>query len=593
MTCHPCRFLFRSFLLWAGLLLLPVSLSLGDDLLPSQTLIEWDAKWRYHDGNQDLSEGWRAPDYDAGGWKEGPALLGYSRSSENPNWPPPGLQTRMAPGLGTYYLRTEFDFTGTTEHMKLRMDHIVDDAAVFYLNGKEIGRSRFAPEGEVTFSSRAAGKSDPAIESAIFPLDAATLRQGRNVLAVSLHNRDTSSSDIAFAARLVAEDRRVEGPPVGIVLTWQRDPTTTMTVDWHRRPTELASPAKIQVRPRGAGEWKAFDAARFDFPFSDRKIDRVELTGLTPDTEYEFRGGAASPAYYFRTMPSQLDRPLRFAVGGDTRHSQSWLEEMNRVAMEQDPEFVVWGGDLAYANGDPKNLKLWNEWFEGNMNTLVTKDGRIPPLVLCIGNHEVQGGSHQNRMKDDAARQQFAPFFYGLFAFPGQPGYGALDFGNYLSIVIGDTDHTNPIAGKQTEWMAKTLKEREKFTHLIPLYHVPAYPSHRDYEGGTSRSVRENWLPLFEQHGVRLAFENHDHTFKRSKPIRGGKVAEDGIVFMGDGAWGVGQRTVHDAAKTWYLEKSISIRHGMIVTLTPDAAQVTTWSHRGDVIDEVKIPVRK
>jgi hypothetical protein len=108
-----------------------------------------------------------------------------------------------------------------------------------------------------------------------------------------------------------------------------------------------------------------------------------------------------------------------------------------------------------------------------------------------------------------------------------------------------------------------------------------------------SASVRKNWLPLFERHGVQLAFENHDHAFKRSKPLRGGKVAEDGIVFMGDGAWGVGERAVRGAAAdVWYLEKSQSVRHGMIVTLTPAGKKVTTIDHRGTVIDEVEIPLR-
>jgi hypothetical protein len=81
------------------------------------------------------------------------------------------------------------------------------------------------------------------------------------------------------------------------------------------------------------------------------------------------------------------------------------------------------------------------------------------------------------------------------------------------------------------------------------------------------------------------------HAFKRSKPLRDGKVAEDGIVFMGDGAWGVAERAVH-TADTWYLEKSQAVRHGMIVTLTKSSKKVTTINHRGEVIDEVVISVR-
>lgn len=584
---NSSRFRILFFLVLAN-----TSLEAKEELRPPQTLIPWDAVWQFHDADKDLGDAWKAPDFDAAAWNKGKALLGYATGKDPGSWPAPGLQTQMQAGLGTYYLRKEFTFSGSPAGMRLKLDQVVDDAAVYYLNGGEIGRSRLLPAGPVGFSTRSTSATDPSPESDVFAIDSAMLREGKNVIAVSLHNHNTRSSDIAFAARLVAEDVRTPAKPVGVLLTWQRDPTSTMTIDWHRRNSELGEAAQIEFRKKGDESWTVSEARRFDFPFSDRKIDRVEITGLDAATAYEFRGAASSPVYYFRTMPMKLDKPLVFAIGGDTRHRQEWLEEMNRVAMARNPEFIVWGGDLAYANGAKENLGLWYEWFEGNMNTLLADDGRVLPLIVCIGNHEVQGGYHGGRMTEEAARKHYAPYFYNLFAFPGQPGYGAVDFGEYLSLVVGDSDHSNPIEGAQTRWLAKTLEAREDVIHVIPVYHVPAYPSVREFKGGTSASVRKHWLPLFERYGVQLAFENHDHAFKRSKPLRKGEVAEDGIVFMGDGAWGVGERPVHDAGKTWYLEKSQSIRHGMIVTLTPGSKKVTTLSHRGEVIDEVEIPVR-
>ena len=67
---------------------------------------------------------------------------------------------------------------------------------------------------------------------------------------------------------------------------------------------------------------------------------------------------------------------------------------------------------------------------------------RLIPLVGCIGNHEVVGGYEQPRTK--------APFFYSVFdgLFP-ETGYAALDFGQYLSLVLLDTNHTSPIAARR------------------------------------------------------------------------------------------------------------------------------------------------
>ena len=382
-------------------------------------------------------------------------------------------------------------------------------------------------------------------------------------------------------------------PPPGLLLTWQHDPTTTMTIDWHRAATETDTPATLEFRKQGDTTWQPRQATRLDFPFTDRKIDRTELTQLEPDTAYEFRGSPSAPTYHFRTMPASLAKPLVFAVGGDTRHRKSWLEEMNRAAMTHNPAFIVWGGDLAYANGDPKNVKLWLEWFDANMKTLITPDRRAVPIVVGIGNHEVQGGSHGNRMNTPEDKAKYAPFFYRLFAFPGPQGYGVLDFGQYLSLVIGDTGHSNPIPGQQTAWLAETLAQRAKIPNVFPVYHVPAYPSNRDFNEKTSELVRTLWCPLFEQHGIQVAFENHDHTYKRTKPIRAGKTSPDGITYIGDGSWGVDPRPVHNPATTWYLEKAQTVRHGLIVTLNPTGKTITAINPQGQVIDEISLPNRQ
>lgn len=562
----------------------------AEDLHPPRALVEMDASWRYHEGTEDVGAGWRQPDFDDGSWPEGRALLGYNTGDRR--WPEPGLQTRVPPGRVSYYFRHAFDYDGPLDNLILRIDQIVDDAAVYYLNGEEVARTASMPDGEPTCNTRARKVTNPSLETGAFEIEPHSLRTGRNVLAVSVHNQSPDSSDLCFGARITVDDKRRPKPPAGLLLTWQHDPTTTMTIDWHRRANELSEPAVIEARPRGTEEWIPVKAERFDFPNSDRKVDRVELTNLRPASEYEFRGGPNSPVYYFRTAPAKLDKPLTFAVGGDTRHRQDWLEEMNRIAMKFDPEFIVWGGDLAYADGKLENVDRWYEWFEGNMNTLVADDGRVMPVIAAIGNHEVLGGAHQGRMKDQAARAKLAPFFYALLAFPGEPGYGVLDFGNYLSIVFGDSGHSNPITGDQTEWMKQTLAKRRTVPHLIPIYHVPAYPSHRDFDKENSREIREHWIPLFEASGVQVVFENDDHAFKRSVPIRAGKPDPAGIVYLGDGCWGVGPRSVHDPSRTWYLEKAKDVRHGFIVTLTPDGKKIVAVDHTGAIFDELEIPVR-
>ena len=382
-------------------------------------------------------------------------------------------------------------------------------------------------------------------------------------------------------------------PPPGLILTWTGDPTTSIVIDWHRHAGDSGRAATISVRPRGTLPWTTHPATRFPFPFSNRVIDRVEIEGLEPDTEYEFRGSRADRTYWFRTMPATLDRPLVIAAGGDVRHNKSWMSAMNETAMEHDPDFVVWGGDLAYADGRADRIGHWYEFLDSMVETLVTPDGRVPPVVVGIGNHEIRGGYHQNRINSHADRLDLAPYFYTLFAFPGDPGYGVLDFGDYLSIVMGDSEHSNPVPGAQTDWMRQTLEERRNFPHLIPVYHVPAWPSARSFNTSQSALVRQHWVPLFEQNNIRLVLENHDHTYKRTVPIFEGEAnAARGVVYVGDGSWGVNTRSVHSVSNTWYLEKAQSVRHCLIITIHPKHKEVRAITANGTEIDSITIPSR-
>ena len=156
------------------------------------------------------------------------------------------------------------------------------------------------------------------------------------------------------------------------------------------------------------------------------------------------------------------------------------------------------------------------------------------------------GGLHRksrSRRRIRATAKQ-APFFYSVFdgLFP-ETGYAALDFGQYMSLVFLDTNHTSPVGGAQTDWLERMLKEREDCPNVFVVNHVPAYPSHRSFQGdadepGTGAANRKHWVPLFERYNVDAVFEHHDHTYKRTHPLLDGRPNEKGVLYLGDGSWG-------------------------------------------------------
>jgi hypothetical protein len=320
--------------------------------------------------------------------------------------------------------------------------------------------------------------------------------------------------------------------PNTLFLTWQRDPTTTMTVQWVGARGETADTA-VYFSPECFDDWKQQPTVTKPYPMTDLKVFRAELTGLTPGTDYELRIGKQSPTYRFRTMPAKATDTIHFISGGDCGVN-AHAAANNAQAARQDPLFAVVGGDLGYDNGRSAAISL--AFLRNWSKHMVGRGGRLIPMVACVGNHEVDGGYNKPRAK--------APFFYALFdgLYP-ETGFATLDFGDYLSLVLLDTGHTTAVGGAQTDWLEKTLKARADHPNVLVVNHVPAYPSYRNPVGvngkkGTGEDQRKHWVPLFQKYRVPVVLEHHDHTFKRTKPLLDGLADADGVLYLGDGSWG-------------------------------------------------------
>lgn len=317
-----------------------------------------------------------------------------------------------------------------------------------------------------------------------------------------------------------------------LFLTWQRDPTTTMTVQWVG--PETTADTSIAFATLDNPMWQIGKTRTKPYPNTDLKVHRCELTGLKPGTEYQFQiGKSIQPAYRFRTMPAKATDTFQFVSGGDAGIDEHAINT-NILAAKQAPYFALIAGDLAYDNGrDPATFTQFLRNYRAHM---VDPQGRLIPMLSCIGNHEVDGGYKTKR----ADSPQYLSVFDGFFA---EKTFGVLDIGDYLSLVLLDTDHIEPIGGEQTEWLSKTLAERQSRPHLIVANHVPAYPSYRPPTGengklGTGEEQRLHWCPLFERYNVDVVLEHHDHTFKRTHPLTNGLKDKHGVIYLGDGSWG-------------------------------------------------------
>ncbi|MBM3786714.1 MAG: metallophosphoesterase family protein [Acidobacteria bacterium] len=376
---------------------------------------------------------------------------------------------------------------------------------------------------------------------------------------------------------------------VGLYLTWNGDPATTMTVNWVDLHT--ATSLDVHYRRIGEAEWKIATGSKFGIADTTMQGRRVQLTGLTPDSNYEFNLGAriakAGEGWRFRTMPKDLNRPVHFVAGGDMMHTRARVDKMNAVAGSLDPDFALLGGDLAYANGVSSGR--WADWLKSWLTHSVSPDGRLLPMVLAMGNHEVKGG-YKGKIPQDA------PFFYSLFQTPSGKSYYAQDFGKYLSILVLDSDHTEPIAGPQAAWLESALAARKEQKFVFVVYHWPAYGTNKPPKGSDlpidaprSVEIRKEWMPHWEKYGVTAVFENDHHTYKRTYRLRQHKRDdENGILYLGDGAWAVSTRPVPKNA--WWLAHTESRNHIFSVRLRAEGtASVKAVDIEGQVFDKIEI----
>ena len=161
-----------------------------------QTLITITNAWKYQSTSDLTGVNWVASGFDDSGWGYGLSLL----YNENAALPAP-KNTPLALGRTTYYFRAHFNFTGSSAGVLLSLSTVIDDGAVFYLNGQEIHRLRM-PAGPVTYDTLTSAGVGDAVFEGPFLLPGSSLVSGDNVLAVEVHQSAITSSDIVFGMTL-------------------------------------------------------------------------------------------------------------------------------------------------------------------------------------------------------------------------------------------------------------------------------------------------------------------------------------------------------------------------------------------------------
>jgi hypothetical protein len=328
-------------------------------------------------------------------------------------------------------------------------------------------------------------------------------------------------------------DAKLEGTkPAQWRVVWTSDPATNATVSWST--ADAGDKHVLHIESVDGKEKRAVQAESGRYAGGDPELyyHHARLSELKPGTRYNVvmdSDGERSPPMYFVTAPSD-DVPFSLLFGGDSRSGAKARREMNAMIAEmaaKNPQLLalVHGGDYVASGA---RLSQWSEWLSDHELT-TGSDGRLLPIVPARGNHDS------------------GPPFNDVFGFPkDDKNYYAVNLSPQVRLITLNSNIS--AGGDQAQWLDHELAEsRGKNRWVLAQYHRPAYPAVK-----SPGSALQHWVPLFEKHNVDLVCEADGHVLKRTVPIRDGKHDPTGVVYVGEGGLGVGQRTPRSGL--WYLE---------------------------------------
>ncbi len=209
------------------------------------------SRWRYRDAGGVPPSDWRDIAFDDSGWSSGFAQLGFGDGGDEVTVIADNQQ------IVTQF-RHCFHVQHPARYTRLLLRLLADDGAVVYLNGRQVARKNL-PAGPLTPFTWALSGLGAADENLLtdFAIPPALLFKGRNVIAVAVHQAQSTGNDLSFDLELSAEAGFATAPRLniarsddGIRLCWPAD-----VAGFHLQYSEtLLDPLTWQAVP-DAAEW--------------------------------------------------------------------------------------------------------------------------------------------------------------------------------------------------------------------------------------------------------------------------------------------------------------------------------------------------
>ena len=373
-----------------------------------------------------------------------------------------------------------------------------------------------------------------------------------------------------------------------------QDNSISRTIMWQSDNSE--ADAVIEYRLEGAEKSQTIGAT--DKAFTDdgstTYIHEATLTGLTPNTKYEYRVGYGtdrrSDWYRLETAGASVYDVLIYPDSQSGDYSQ-W-EEIVKSSALRNPRTALYisMGDLV-DNGE--HAYQWRTW----LNSIKPLSANVP-LATTLGNHEMY-------TLDWKMREPYA--YLNYFAVPPNGNeifnrrYYSYDFGDVHYVVLDtqlyesnhednhDTHHPD-LYDVQIQWLRQDLAANTKKWTVVLMHRDPfQYAFDRP---GASRDVGFNeegvlFMPIFDEFNVDLVLSAHLHSYRNRGHVRNFDRDSSGPLYILTGIAGDARRPKwKEHPLDVYVAPDRDKNNYMTMTVTPSKLIVKAFLPDGTQLDE-------
>ena len=373
-----------------------------------------------------------------------------------------------------------------------------------------------------------------------------------------------------------------------------QDNSISRTIMWQSDNSE--ADAVIEYRLEGAEKSQTIGAT--DKAFTDdgstTYIHEATLTGLTPNTKYEYRVGYGtdrrSDWYHLETVGASVYDVLIYPDSQSGDYSQ-W-EEIVKSSALRNPRTALYisMGDLV-DNGE--HAYQWRTW----LNSIKPLSANVP-LATTLGNHEMY-------TLDWKMREPYA--YLNYFAVPPNGNetfnrrYYSYDFGDVHYVVLDtmlyesnhednhDTHHPD-LYDVQIQWLRQDLTANTKKWSVVLMHRDPfQYAFDRP---GANRAVGFDdegvlFMPIFDEFNVDLVLSAHLHSYRNRGHVRNFERDASGPLYILTGIAGDARRPKwKQHPLDVYVAPDRDKNNYMTMTVTPNKLIVKAFLPDGTQLDE-------